>query len=83
MARRKPEQLDALDSELIQETLGSLGWQLIKQGLENMRNAKIRDLVRPCSEMETAQLRGAIEAIESAINLPSTLMKQIKNGEQR
>lgn len=77
---RKRDKLDSVDAELIRETLETSGWQLIKRGLENMRDVKMRDLVRQHTETETAQLRGAIDAIERALGIPETLIAEAKNG---
>lgn len=74
------DQLDVVDAELIRETLETSGWQLIKRGLENMRDVKMRDLVRIHTETETASLRGAIEAIDRALGVPEALIQEAKNG---
>lgn len=76
---RKAERLDRVDSELIRETLQSPGWQLIKRGLEKMLDRKVRDLVRPQTEVETANCRGAIGAIETALEMPQILIQEGKN----
>jgi len=65
---------------MIRDTLQTTGWQLIKRGLESMRDRHIRDLVRPQGELETAKLRGAIAAIDQALAMPETIIAQTKNG---
>lgn len=80
MSRRKSDSLDQVDAELIRETLQSPGWQLIKRGIENTLNQKVRDLVRPHTEVETANLRGEIAAIESVLALPGILIQKGKTG---
>lgn len=74
--RPKPQRLDLVDAELIKETLRSPGWQLIKQGLEKMLQSKTRDLIRPQSEIGTAQLRGAIETIETILDVPQIMIRE-------
>lgn len=80
--KRKAERLDPVDAELIKETLRSPGWQLIKQGLLNMIRKKTDDLVRPQNEVETAALRGAIEALRSVLSVPEILVREgQRNGQ--
>ena len=80
MSRRKADCLDQVDAELIRETTQSPGWQLIKRGIENILTQKVRDLVRPCSEVETASLRGEIQAMETVLKLPEILARKGQAG---
>lgn len=75
---KTPESLDAIDAEHIEETLASPGWYWIKFALEEARDVKMRDLVRPHTEVETATLRGSIEALNRAIELPQALMAEAR-----
>ena len=77
---RKPPRLDRMDAELIEETIQSPGWQLIQQGMRKMLDRKKNDLVRPQTEMETASARGAIAALETALQIPEILMQEAKNA---
>lgn len=81
MSRRKLDKLDAVDAELIRETIRSAGWQLIRQGMQKMLEQKMRDLVRPQTEVETAHCRGQITAIETALNIPQILIQEGKNAD--
>ncbi len=74
--------LDAVDAEQIQEMLESPGWRLVKHGLEVFRDIKMRDLVRQHTEVETATLRGAIEAVERAIAMPNAMIAEARKGDK-
>lgn len=75
----KPRKLDSIDAEHIQEVLDSAGWQLIKQRLMKTLDGKMRDLVRPQLEIETATLRGAISSLELALKVPEILIQETKS----
>ena len=77
---RKPERLDHMDVEMIRDTLQTAGWQLIRERLEKEHGRKVRDLVRPQTEVETATLRGAIAALETALKVPEILIQEGKSG---
>ncbi len=74
------DQLDTMDAEQIQEMLDSPGYRLVRRGLENYRDIKMRDLVRAHTEVETATLRGEYTAIEAAINMPAALQAEARKG---
>lgn len=78
--KRKQDRLDQVDGELIKEMLHSPGWQLVKRGIETALTQKMRDLVRPHTEVETANLRGEIAAIEMVLALPVSLVQKSKSG---
>lgn len=73
---KKPVKLDGVDAEHLREVLDSPGWQLIKQRLMKTLEGKMRDLVRPQNEVETATLRGAIQSLELAIKVPEILVQE-------
>lgn len=77
---RRPEQLDQVDAELIRECTQTPGWQLIRRGIESILNQKVRDLVRPHTEVETATLRGEISAIETVLKMPAELARKGQTG---
>lgn len=76
----KTDALDQVDAELLRETLQTRGWQLIRRGVENIINQKVRDLVRPHTEGETATLRGEISALEGVLKLPQQLIEKGAQG---
>ena len=80
MNKSKHGRLDQVDGELIKELLQHRGWQLVKRGIETALNQKVRDLVRPHTEVETANLRGEIAAIEMVLALPASLVQKSKSG---
>ena len=78
--QRKQDRLDQVDGELIKEMVQSRGWQLVKRGIQTALTQKVRDLVRPHTEVETANLRGEIAAIEMVLLLPQSLIQKSKSG---
>jgi hypothetical protein len=80
MSKKRQDRLDQVDAEHIRMMLGSPGWQLVKRGIEAMMQQKVRDLVRPHTEAETATLRGEIAAIETVLALPESLVQKAKQG---
>lgn len=76
------DQIDPIDAEHIEEMVASRGWAWVKHGIETMRDVKMRDLVRPHSEVETATLRGFIEACERALSMPAALMAEARKGKR-
>ncbi len=72
--------LDPIDAEQIQEMLDSPGWALVKRGLEQYRETLMRDLTRDHNEVETAKLRGLIEAAGIALALPASIQAEARKG---
>lgn len=79
-AKFRDEKLDPVDAEQIQEMLESPGWKHVKRGLENLRDTKMRDLVRQHTEVETARIRGEIGTAETALAMPEALMAEARKG---
>lgn len=76
---RKPRGTpDAVDAEQIQEMIDSPGWAWIRYALEEQRDSKMRDLVRPHTEVETATLRGAIASLNTALDLPTAVIAEAR-----
>ncbi len=78
LRRKDPAQIDAVDAEQIQEMLDSPGWQWIKLALEMKQQEKMRDLVRPHTEVQTATLRGEIDALGIAAAMPQVLIAEAR-----
>lgn len=78
--KQKAEALDQVDAELIRETVQSKGWQLIRRGIQNVGDQKLRDLMRPHTEIETATLRGELAMIEALLKLPEQLIEKGATG---
>lgn len=74
------DHLDAMDAEALQEMLDSPAWKLVARGITNMREFKLRDLARHHTEVETATLRGEIEAFARALAVPLVLIEEAKRG---
>ncbi len=60
--------------------IDSLGWALVKRGLEQYRETLMRDLTRDHNETETAKLRGLIEAATVAMGLPAAIQAEARKG---
>jgi hypothetical protein len=73
----KPK-LDAGDLEDLQDTLRSPGYGQIREHLERVIAATMRELVKPSAAERTAQLRGQIEGLQVALDVPGELLRQIK-----
>lgn len=76
----KAEALDQMDAELIRETVQMKGWQLIRRGIQTVGDQKLRDLMRPHTEIETATLRGELSMIEAVLKLPEQLIEKAAMG---
>jgi hypothetical protein len=73
---RKRIVLDRVDAEAIRETLQTRGWKLITLRLQAMRASKQLDLEQGHTEVETANLRGYIEALRAVGSIPDILIRE-------
>lgn len=80
--QRRREKLDGIDAEQIQDTLESPGWQLIRQRIERTLVGKIGELEKPSDEVTTAQLRGQIAGLRTALNVPDILLNEAKENRE-
>lgn len=77
-SREEGDELDNLDLERLQEYVRSRGHRLVKERVAHLRESKLRDLVRPQTEIETATLRGILMGIDSVMSIPEILIKEAK-----
>lgn len=80
MAASRKDRPDLLDAELIEEMLRSRGWQLTEQRIKETVSTKLRALIQPQSEIETATVRGFIAGLELAAGVPKILQKEAKDA---
>ncbi len=69
---------DSGDLEDLQDTLRSPGYRQIRDHLARVVEAKVRELVQPCDPDHTAWLRGEIVGLQTALEAPSELQRQMK-----
>jgi hypothetical protein len=77
--RKRPRKrivLDRVDAEAIRETLQTRGWKLFTLRLQAMRASKMLDLEQGHTEVETANLRGYIEALRAVGSIPDILIRE-------
>jgi hypothetical protein len=67
-----------MDLELIDQMLGSRGWQLYSQRIERTIQGKMSDLARDVDQIQTAKLRGFIEALMVVQKLPAILKAEAR-----
>jgi hypothetical protein len=79
MPQRKHDRVDLVDAELVEEMLGSRGWQLVQQRIAETVATQMRALVQPQTEIETATLRGFIAGLQLAASVPKILQGEAKN----
>lgn len=77
---RKRIVLDRVDAEAIRETVQTRGWKLITLRLQKMFSAKQLDLEQGHTEVETANLRGYLEALRAVGSIPDILIREGMKG---
>lgn len=78
-ARKSPRKrivLDRVDAEAIRETVQTRGWKLITMRLAKMRSVKQLDLEQGHTEVETANIRGYLEALRAVGSIPDILIRE-------
>jgi len=78
--KRRQDKLDGIDYRNISTTIGSAGWQLIRERLQLALARKVDDLVLPHNETETATIRGFIAGLKTALEIPAILLKEAKEN---
>ena len=74
------EKLDRVDVDHVDQTVRSRGWQLIRQRIERTLEQKRVELEHDAGEVATAKLRGFIEGMKLALEIPKMLMQDGKEG---
>jgi hypothetical protein len=72
------KEIESGDLEELDATLHSRGYALIRDHLECAVQDKIRELIQPSSPEKTAELRGAIAGIQSALGIPALLRRDLQ-----
>lgn len=75
-SKRKRIVLDRVDAESIRETIQTRGWKLFTLRLQKIREGKQLDLEQPHSEVDTAMLRGYLEALRAVGSIPDILIRE-------
>jgi hypothetical protein len=68
---------DDTDLEELDVTVRSPGFRLIRECLARVREAKVRELIAPATPEKTAELRGAIAALDTTLRVGEDLRKDI------
>lgn len=74
------ERLDAVDVDNLNELLGSGPYRLIQARIEKVIAEAIEELVRPTNEVVTATVRGKIEGLRLALDIPAILKQEADKG---
>ena len=77
MAKRK-DKLDGVDADHLAHTIGSAGWQLIRQRIERAVALKVDELQQPLDPVKTVQVRGEIAGLKLALGVPAILQKEAR-----
>lgn len=83
MASRRRDKLDGIDAEQIEQTLGSRGWQLIRQRIEKTLAVKLAELEQPADQVVTAQIRGYIAGLRLSLGVPAILIREGEENAKR
>jgi len=75
MMKQKP---DSGDLEELQDAIRSRGYGQIREHIGRVIEASMRELVKRSDAHRTAQLRGQIEGLQTALDIPAELLRQIK-----
>lgn len=73
---RKRLVLDRVDAEAIRETIQTRGWKLIVLRMQKMLDLRRVDLEQGHTEVETAKLRGYLEALRDVDSIPGILIRE-------
>ena len=68
--------LDRLDAEAIRELTASRGWKLFALRLQKLRTTNQVDLEQQHSEVDTARIRGYLEALRAVGSIPDILIRE-------
>lgn len=76
--RKRPRKykLDQVDAEGIRETLQTRGWKLFGARVEKLRESKRRELEQELDAVQTAKVRGFLEALNTVAAIPDILMRE-------
>ena len=78
--KRRSDRLDGIDAEHVRQTCESPGWQLIRQRIERTTSLKVTELLQPLDPVKTAKVRGMIEALNLALDIPRILQQEAKEN---
>lgn len=77
--RPRRDKLDGMDAELIRETLRTPGWRKIEARIRKTIDLAVESLMKPQTEVGTANLRGQIGALRTALLIPTILISEAKD----
>lgn len=77
MPKRK-DKLDPVDADHIRRVTESRGWQLIRQRVERTLELKVAELQQPLDPVKTAEVRGMIQGLRLALDVPRILRAEGK-----
>lgn len=76
---RKPR-LDRVDAESVHEMMETRGWKLFLERMTVLKHAKHEELEQRLSEVDTAMIRGYLEAIRAVASIPDILFREGSRG---
>lgn len=79
MARK----LDKIDAENIEATVGTSGWQIIEERIQNYLRNTVEGLIATQNQQSTDIMRGEVRAIRTILAFPKMLAEEgRRNGEK-
>ncbi len=72
----RKHKLDQVDAEAIRETLETRGWKLFGARVEKLRAFKRQELEQELDAVQTATIRGFLQAINTVAAIPDILMRE-------
>lgn len=67
---------DEIDREHLRQTLETRGWQIIEQSIREIAGRKLQSLRQDLDPVQTAKVRGFLDALDHVLALPKTLLKE-------
>jgi hypothetical protein len=74
-----PRSADSIDLEHLRQVVESRGWQMIRERYSKMLDGKVRELCADLDVVQTAKVRGHIEAMRTCLDVPKILTAEIRN----
>jgi hypothetical protein len=72
--------LDRVDAEAVREMMATRGWKLFLERMTVLKQSKHEELEQRLSEVDTAIVRGYLEAIRAVASIPDILFREGNRG---
>jgi len=67
---------DEIDREHLKQTLDTRGWQILEQAMRELAGRKLQLLRQDLDAIQTAKVRGYLDALDAVLALPKDLLKE-------